>query len=265
MFQKFRKSVSLHLAAAFVFPLIMGVSGASAHDMWLNVSAPEEGTVLANIGYGHDFPNPEPIPEDRTHLFNAPQLITPEGAFESAQMGENYSYRIQKELSKGSYIGSLRYRPTFWANGSGGWTQQSRLERPDATYAQEAIMFAKAVLNVDGSRDKNFISKPLGDLLEIVPLENPALLKAGDPFPIQVLFDGKPLKTAEVYATFGGFSDKECKAFYGRTDLEGKIDIIPLKEGYWFAKVSHKSPHEDPAKADELVLVATLTFSVSPR
>ncbi len=264
MIQKLQRKVSFYLTAALVFSLVLGVSGASAHDMWLNVSAPEKGTVLLDIGYGHDFPTPEPIPEDRTHLFNPPQLVTPEGALDSTQKAENYAFQINKELSKGSYIASLRYRPTFWANGPGGWTQQNRIERPDATYAQEAIMFAKAILNVDASQDAGFISKPLGDRLEIVPLENPALLKVGNPFPIQVLFDGKPVKTAEVYAVVEGFSDKEHKAFYGRTDLEGKISIIPLKDGYWFAKVSHKSPHEDPSRADELVLVATLTFSVNP-
>ena len=265
MFQKLRRKVSFYLAAALVFSLILGVSGANAHDMWLNVSIPEKGTVLETIGYGHGFPHPEPIPEGRTHLISAPQLVTPEGILDSVQKGENYSYQIQKDLPKGSYIGSLKYPPAFWSNGTGGWTQQSRLERPDAAYAEEAIMFAKAILNVGGCQEKDFISKPLGDRLEIVPLENPALLKAGEPFPVQVLFDGKPLKTTEVYATVEGFSDKDYKAFYGRTDLAGKIDIIPLKEGYWFAKVTHKYPHEDPSKADEVILVATLTFTVAPR
>ncbi len=266
MFQNFRKNASFRLAAALMFSLVLGVSGASAHDMWLNTSAPEKGVVLIDIGYGHDFPNPEPIPAERTHLFEKPHLVTPGGILDSAplQDKENYAYQVEADLEKGSYLATLNYVPTFWSKGPGGWTQQNRQERPDATYVEEAIMYAKTILDVDGSNANDFICKPVGQRLEIVPLVHPSSVKPGEAFPLQVLLDGKPLKTVELVGTFEGFSNKEYKAFSGRTGLDGKIDFIPLKEGYWFTEVTHTYEHPDQEKADEVILVATLTFQINP-
>lgn len=249
--------------AALAMCALIAVPKAQAHDFWVNANGPENGIVKAEIGYGHDFPNPEVIPAERTHLFEGLFLLTPEGKIDMTQTGENYAYQVAKDLGKGSYIVGGNYKPTFWSKGPDGWAQKNKKEMPEATYSELAIMYAKTVLNVDGSDSDEFVTKPVGQRLEIVPLKNPAKVKVGETLPVQVLVDGKPLKMAEVSATFAGFAEnKEHKAFSGRADLKGIIEIVPLKEGYWFAKVTYKAPYEDPSVSDELIMVATLTFNI---
>ena len=240
-----------------------GASSAYAHDFWVNASDPKDQLVRVDIGYGHHFPEPEPIPEKRLHIFEAPRLVTPDGASELEQSGENYAYQLKKDLKKGSYLVLGKYRPTFWSKGPDGWDMKDRKQIPEATTCEKVTMFSKAVFNVDGSQDESFITKPAGTRLEIVPMANPAKIKPGDKFPVQVLFEGAPLRTAEITATFGGFSDTECKAFQGKTDLKGIINIIPLKAGYWFAKVKHNTEFEDKARCDKELLISTLTFHIN--
>lgn len=262
LFLSLKKSGKLPLALAIaVLPFLMAVPRAQAHDFWINASKPSGGVIKAEMGYGHNFPHPEPIAQDRLKLFDALQLITPDGVVKLDQAGENYAFQGKCDLKDGSAMVVGTYLPTFWSKGEGGWSQTDRTQRPDATYCEEVSMHAKTIVGIGGGAE-DFVTRPVGQDLEIVPLANPAKVRAGEKFPVQILFDGKPVKTAEVVATFSGFSDREYKAFQGRTDLEGRIDIIPLKAGYWFAKVEHCLDHPDKAKADERIYIATLSFHI---
>ncbi|WP_448807784.1 DUF4198 domain-containing protein [Aminobacterium mobile] len=246
-----------------VLSIFLGAPGAHAHDFWINAKTPEGDVFKAEIGYGHNFPHPEPIAEGRTGLFDVLHLVKPDGVMALTQSGENYAYQCQVGLEKGDYLVTGIYKPTFWAKGPDGWAQKNRIEYPSATYVEEAAMFAKTIFNVGGATSNGLISKAVGHRLEIVPQVNPATVKVGGSFPVQVLFDGKPLQTAQVTATFADFSDKEYKAFQGRTDLKGFIDIVPLRSGYWFAKVEHSYDYGDKTKCDEVVLVSTLSFYIN--
>ncbi len=179
------------------------------------------------------------------------------------QVGENYAYQKKLHLQKGSYMILGFCQPSFWSKGPGGWAQKDRIQRPDATLAREAILCAKTIFNIQGGEDDDFITKPTGQKLEIVPMISPGKVKVGNKFPVKVLYDGEPVKTINVEATFAGFSDKNYKAFQGRTDLKGRIDIIPLKSGYWVVKVKHVIEHSNKKRADEFVLVSTLTFKIN--
>ena len=246
----------------FVFCLSM-IPAVYAHELWINAEAPKNGLFRADIGYGHAFPKPEPIAADRVHIFEPLQLVTPDGVTTLEQSGENYAYQKKGNLKKGSYMVIGFYKPTFWSNGPDGWAQTDRTQRPDAVYVEEAIMCAKTIVNVQGGTDDNLITKPVGQRLEIVPMINPAKVKAEEKFPMQVLCDGKPAKAVNIVATFAGFSDKNYNAFQGQTDLKGHVDFIPLKDGYWAVKAKHAFEHPDKAKADEVVLMSTFTFQIN--
>jgi len=72
---------------------------------WINGQNDEKaGKFVAKMGYGGDFPNYEPIMQERIHLFAPVALIGKDGhQKELAQSGENYRYE-GKQLSKGTYI-----------------------------------------------------------------------------------------------------------------------------------------------------------------
>ncbi len=55
--------------------LLFSFSSTQAHDLWGNAHLKADSTLEAEIGYGHDFPNAETIPEVRTHLFEPLKLM----------------------------------------------------------------------------------------------------------------------------------------------------------------------------------------------
>lgn len=263
----FFKKIGLSLSVVYLFSFFLTsvLPTASAHDFWVSVIKPKDGLVRANIGYGHTFPDINTIADKRVHIFAPLQLVTPDGVTILDQVGENYAYQKKMNLTKGSYIVTGLYQPTFWSNGKDGWAMTNRIQRPDADSAREYSMCAKTILNVQGATDEEFITKPVGQRLEIVPLKNPAKVKVEEKLPLQVLCDGKPVKTTAVEATFAGFSDKEYqyKAFSGRTDLKGIVQFIPLKHGYWIVNTKKELEHPDKAKADGVTLLSTLTFKIN--
>lgn len=85
-----------------------------------------------------------------------------------------------------------------------------------------------------------------GDRLEIVPLANPADLKAGEELPLQVLFDGTPLP-ARVFATYDGFSTREGTfATTTVAEKDGTAHVKITAPGLWMVKVSHSQPETAP-------------------
>jgi uncharacterized GH25 family protein len=65
---------------------------------------------------------------------------------------------------------------------------------------------AKALITV-GDREK-MPEQGVGAPLEIIPHRNPKSVKQGELFPITVLYNGKTLSSANVRATYTGFSEK---------------------------------------------------------
>lgn len=251
------------ITVAFTIVSIFAVVPMShAHEFWVVPVSYGDGVLKSNIGYGHSFPNCEPIPADRVHIFAPLQIVTSDGAITLDQVEENYKYQKKMPLKKGSYPVIGTYRPTFWSNGPTGWEQKDRKQRPDAAYVQEAIMCAKAILNVQGAADNEFVTKPSGQRLEIVPLVNPAKAKAGGKLEVKVLCDGKPAKGVMVMATYDSHADKKNPAFEGKANADGMVVITPLRPGFWLVKAKHAYEHPDKARADEVVLVSTFAFQI---
>ena len=102
--------------------------------------------------------------------------------------------------------------------------------------------FTKLLLNP--SADDRTFSEPLGDMLEIIPLDNPAGLKVGDEIRVKALYDGKPI-ILPVYATYLDFSDQKMTfAFYTETtDPEPRVKITA--PGLWFVRVANSAKLPD--------------------
>ena len=170
------------------------------------------GKILkAELGYG-EFPDMEPIAKDRLHIFSKPmQLVTEKGKEDLVQKGQyNYQYQSKKPVKEGSYLVTAEYRPTFWSKNKAGWKQASIKEMPDADYCEQTRMYGKNIVNVGHeSAGTKVITRPVGQGLEIVPLDNPANVHVGERFKVRVLFNGEPLPGAVVTATFDGFDTSD--------------------------------------------------------
>ncbi len=252
--------------------LCAGTFAAHAHRVWVSADHTHGGEILkAELGYG-EFPNFEPIAQDRLNLFQPLQLVTQKGKENLLQKGtHNYQFQSRKPVAEGSYLVLAEYKPTFWSKNANGWKRENITQMPDATYCEQTRMFGKYIANIGhDSAGKDVITRPVGHMLEIVPLDNPANIKVGERFKVKVLFQGEPLPNATLTATFDGFdtSDRskthkvEAQAFSDTTASDGTVDIMPLRQGFWKANIEHKTEFPDQKICQKLANYATLTFQI---
>lgn len=231
-----------------------------AHDFW--VDGYNSSTFKAILGYGHEFPYPEKIAKGRVSLFEPLAIIDKDlKSVTLKNEGENYQFVSKESLSDGSYILRSTYKTTYWTKTiDNKWEMgKTKEEIPNAQYCEKVTMFAKSIINI-GDDTNGFVTNPIGQRLEIVPLDNPTTFRVGVPFKVQVLLDGKPLKTAKVKGTFDKFA-KYKFAFLGFTDLKGEIEVTALRGGKWIL-MTENTKKLDEKNCDDELLVSTLTFQV---
>ena len=248
------------------FLLLSGASVSMAHEIWAIAENPQEGQPLvAVLGYGHDFPNGEEIAEARLPIFFPLQVIDAKGQEMALKPGDkNFKAVTEKSVEKGTYMILTGYKPTFWSKGPEGSVMKPKNEVPGATTCERYSRAAKGIINIGGAAD-DFVTKPVGTKLEIVPLVNPGKVKVGQDFPIQVLNDGKPLSRAQVKGITEGnrLAEAGNRDFFGITDKDGKLTMIPMKSGAWTLAVEVKADFPDKAVCDDEAGDATLTFFIA--
>jgi uncharacterized GH25 family protein len=118
---------------------------------------------------------------------------------------------------------------------------------------------AKALIGKTG----DLAARPLGHVLEIVPEKDPASLAAGEPFPVQVLFRGKPLAGVRVGAAYAGAELKGHEyPVTAETDANGRVLLKLGRGGLWYARLIHMVAAQDDPEVDWRSYFATLTFEV---
>ncbi len=127
----------------------------------------------------------------------------------------------------------------------------------------------KAVVQIGDKRSDGFKAR-LGYPIEIVPLQNPYSLKAGETLEALVLSHGKPLANALVYASFAGHhahaktasgEERHEEAVTTRTDANGVAKIKLAKHGQWYIRLIHMVPSKQK-DVDYESNWATLTFEI---
>ncbi|MDL0089443.1 DUF4198 domain-containing protein [Campylobacter gastrosuis] len=244
-----------------LFVLGGALCGLNAHDFWVNAQNNEN--LKVQIGYGHNFNKVEKIPEKRVALFDKPYLLKDGKKIELENGKENYEFKAKK-LESGSYIVVGEYKPTFWSKDNDDkWQMNTDKNGKNIKFCELAKMSAKGVLNVS-TADESVI-KPIGQTLEIIPLTNPANFKIDEFFGVQVLFEGKPLANSEVSVISEHLlndHDNEQKAFVGKTDKNGRINIKLFKSGDYIVSVSHTTPYSDPKICDENIYESTFKIEL---
>lgn len=253
--------------------LISSAFTAQAHRVWMQTDHTHGDEILkADLGYG-EFPDLETIQEKRLSFFDrGVTLFTQTGKQKLVQKGEhNYHFETEKPVKEGSYIVAAEYKPTFWSKNAEGWKQADMKDTPKATYCELTSMYGKNIVNVGHeSAGIDVITKQIGHELEIVPMDNPANINVSDRFKVKVLFRGEPLAGATLTATFDGFDTAdnskthkvEAQAFSDVTGDDGTVDIIPLRQGFWKAQITHEVPFKDSQQCQKAKHYATLTFNI---
>ncbi|MDO4696018.1 MAG: DUF4198 domain-containing protein [Neisseria sp.] len=255
-----------------ILAAVLAAGSVQAHRVWVETGHTHGGEVLhASLGYG-EFPELETIAENRLEIFKPLQLITGKGRQNLLQTGKNnYDYQSENPVADGSYLVTAEYQPTFWSRKGANWKRTDLQGMEGAEYCEQTRMYGKNIVNVGhDSAETAVITRPVGQLLEIVPLDNPANIRVGEPFKVRVLYEGEPLPNATVTATFKGFdlSDRskthkvEAQAFSDTTLADGTVDIIPLRQGFWKAMVEHKTDFADQSRCKKEATYTTMTFEI---
>lgn len=160
---------------------------------------------------------------------------------------------------QGTYVLCGHRKGVIWTNTTEGWKQASKKGLNNVVSSGKYEKFCKTLVTI-GTPDDGY-KKIVGHDLEIVPVDNPATLRAGDEGRFQVLYKGAPLSSA-VYGTYDGFSSQpNTWAYLGETDGKGLAHVKLHHEGCWMVRVENKinKPTQD---YDVHVIRSVLIFDV---
>ena len=259
MKKKANLSKTVILGTVLLATLILPLS-AHAHFPWVNLVdyTPDKGAALnLIIGWGHHYPVDGFLKKDALADI---ALIGPDNNTPKIIYTSEAELQSETSLSReGTYIVAAQRKAGFYTKTAHGGKPVSKKGLNDAIRCSYSHMCMKAVANVGkGGRADMLVGQPI----EIIPLENPGNLRAGDYLPIRVVADGKPYN-GDVFATYAGFStEKDTFAYATKTDKKGEARIKILQSGIWLVKVTHEIPYTNPEECDFQSYVGTLTFMV---
>lgn len=140
----------------------------------------------------------------------------------------------------------------FWSKGAeGDWVNEPKSKVPGATEAGHYVKHNVSLVHLHGD------VPPLPpQALQIVPLANPAEMKAGDSLRVRVLYEGKPLPGAALVPDY--VNDSEAATV--TTDADGEADVVIRNNGMNVIGLSHELPLVDDPDADTIGHFATLRF-----
>ena len=205
-----------------------------AHDLWLQVNdyTPEMGeNISLTLGYGHHFPAREFLDTD-----DLAEIYVLDGKKKKigVKTDSEVTFQTEKNLKEqGTYLVVAKNKGGFFTKTTEGYQRgKSKKGLKDVIQCTYSAKYTKAIVNVGGAGGKA-ASEALGHELEIVPTIDPGNLTQGDYLPVEVLFKGKPQPSAQVFATYMGFStEKNTFAYATKTDAQGVAKIKMLDTKY---------------------------------
>jgi len=258
-----KRLIKILITETTLFMSLTGLfcSPALAHFPWINLAdyTPESGkAVKMSIGWGHNYPLGGFLKkEDLEDIF----ILAPEGTKAPMTSTSILEFETKQSLARpGAYIIAAKRNPGFYTKTTEGGKRQSKVGLKNVIHCSHSQMCMKAIVNVgDG---KGQVDALVDHPLEIIPLKNPADLRAGEYLPIQVLLRGKPFN-GRIFATYMGFStEKDVFAYTAKTGRNGKGMIRILQPGVWLIKAEHEDHYPDQKECDVESYIATLTFEV---
>jgi uncharacterized GH25 family protein len=257
MMRKLNTAITICLGLTVFFS-----TQAFAHYPWVNADGYSLHTGESpkiNIGYGHRYPLGSFLQQED---LEGMVLLDPAGKEVSLKTVNVIEYEPEEALTEpGIYTVAAQRKATFYTKTTEGWKKQNKEGLENVLRCSHSLKSTKALLTVD-AEDGAVNKSALGHPLEIIPLANPASLRAGDYFPVQLLLRGKPYKS-KLFATYMGFStEKDVFAYSSKTDQEGMGKIRILRPGVWLIKAEYQEPYPDQDVCDTESFVATLTLEV---
>lgn len=250
---------------------------ASAHDFWIVPStfrpAPGAEVSLAlRVGTnlaGEAMPRVPQLIERFTYVTAAGEtpvpgkdLGDPAGAVRAAPSGLSVvayqSHPHPVEIDPATFEHYLGAEGLEWASADRAKKGESR-----KAVKERFARCAKAFL-VSGSDARAGVAfdRNLGFTLEVIALKNPYALRAGDEFPVRVLYRGKPAANLLVVGQSPSFLATPPSA---RTDRDGRATLRLPGPGFWLVKAVTIERAPAGSGFDWQSWWASLTFDLAAR
>ncbi len=254
--------------------LLLFAPGATGHDLWL---IPPDGATNKSLSVravsGSKFPKGDHAPDPAK--FARRLIVNPDGdksPLAAAGTDDTAGLLRFDTPSPGVYAIAVETSPKMIELGAAAFndylisdglphifllrSKEGTLDKP----AKERYSKSpKAFLRV-GSGGKGDPTKPVGLLLEIVPLKDPFAVKPGDALKVRVLFRGEPLAAANLGWDHPG-SDGDQPAGTARTNGNGEALIPVAHTGLMTIRLTHMT-RPKTAEYEWDSFWTTLTFRI---
>jgi len=243
-----------------ILPFCFSTPIVNAHRLWLNIDNEQAKIgqpVRIEIGWGHKFPKDEVIEEKFLHHVYALDSKNAKMPLKQISLTE-FEFVPGEE---GAYTILADIHPGFLSKTTEGYKLRSKTGLDNVIFCFRYDIRAKSIVYVGKKGEMS--DQATGDILEIIPLTDTRDLKKGVIFPVKVLYDGKPLSSVDVKATYAGFSDQSNTfAATTKTDERGVAQIKILKKGNWMVNVMYETPYPNTEKCDKYRYNTCFTFRV---
>lgn len=219
--------------------IFFGVTSSTvlAHDYWIlpnTFHPPENCLVEMAFSCGHSYFGTVETPDITKYRLN---LLTPserELPLTFSRVDSKAAWTIVPIFGEGTYmISASSIMPLYWSKTSEGWVAEPKSRARNVVEGGKYVKSVKTFLTVGNASDS--YKRILGYKIEIVPQKNPTILKVGNSLPVLVLYNGKPVKDATVFATYDGYKPTE-KGTYpvnAKTDVNGIVRVKLNRTGQW--------------------------------
>lgn len=225
----------LFLAAAIIVP-------AQAHDLWLERQGPVHTLQYGHVGSSHEGAKKLPY---RPEQVRQALCFDSDGRPLRAEVGLAYPLTLRGACAA-----------SFFLTSSGYWSKTpygtKNLPKTEAGAVLDSWLAVESIKRLDAWGPA--LSQPLTPELEIVPLNDPLRLKAGDKLRLMVTLRGQPAAGATL-------------AYLGRprgvSGTDGRVNLRLQRPGLQLIQASLTTPLDD-GKADRLMQSTALQFELEP-
>lgn len=239
------KIIDKLVAAMALSAGLLITTAASAHGIWFA----QRSTQLALI-YG--------VGADDLDAVNRLPLVKTIAGYDAAGSPIPTRLRVAGPLllvdsdSQPSVVAAVLFNGIWSKTPEGEWVKKGRDEIPKAITSEKNFKYAVHIVGA--------LNGPLPllpeQVLQIVPVEGKLPLEIGKPLSLRVLHRGKPVEGARVLTDWVNDPD----AVPVKTGSDGRVTINVRNQGLNVIAAIWDGPSDEPAKADKIEHLATLSF-----
>jgi uncharacterized GH25 family protein len=269
----------LAVAIAGLALCLAGVPCAEAHDFWIVPSTfhPAPGGPLAvRLRVGERLRG-DPVPRDpakieRFALIGAaaerpilgPSAAEPAGF--AAVPGSGLYQIVYRSRRERVDLSAAKFEDYLVLEGLESISALRKSRGESSKPSTEVYSRAAKSLISSGAGSGAGFDRPVGLELELVPERDPYQLVPGGELPVRLLYRGKPLAGAMVFALDFHHADKTAPdRIAARTGRDGRVALRLPEAGFWLIETVHMISAPQETGVDWESLWASLTFDLPAR